>query len=320
MSEKVVTSPTPVSQPNLWSSFQEWLYRKNVGGRLTTLMFFLPPALVLFTIFVFMPISETMYYSFFKWKGLSAISESGTWIGLNNYKQVLGHSVFHTAVINTLKLILLSLCVQLPFAMAIALLVAEKGVGNNIIRLILFMPFILADVVAGLIWKYIYDGEYGLVGLFTRFFDLETFYPLADKDWAFTAILVVVLWKYTGYHMMIYIAGLQGISKELLEATRLDGANWWQTLIKVKLPLVKHAVQLSIFFSVVGALQFFEMIIPLTNAGPSNASHTVVTYLYQYGIVRMKVGFGSSVGVMLFIVCVLFAFMYQKYVMSSKEG
>ena len=301
---------------SLWASFQHWLYRKNMGGRLTTLMFFLPPALVLFTLFVFLPVSEAFYYSFFKWKGLSAISESGTWVGLKNYSQVLGHSVFHTAVLNTLKLILISLLIQLPIAMAIALMVAEQSRLNALFRLVYFLPFILADVVAGLIWRYVYDGDYGLVGQLSRMFGSDGFYPLADRDTAFYAIMVVVIWKYTGYHMMIYIAGLQGIPKDMLEAAKLDGANWWQTIVKIKLPLIKHAIQLSVFFSIIGALQFFEMIIPLTNGGPSNSSHTIVTYLYQYGIVRMKVGFGSSVGVMLFVTCVLFAFMYQKFVMT----
>jgi raffinose/stachyose/melibiose transport system permease protein len=312
-----VSSSDQVSTP--WSTFQGWLYKNNVGGRLTTLMFFLPPALVLFTIFVFLPVSEAFYYSFFKWKGLSAISESGTWVGFKNYTQVLSHSVFHTAVLNTLKLIVISLVVQLPIAMAIALMVAKQSALNSVFRLIYFLPFILADVVAGLIWRYVYDGDFGLVGQISRLLGSEGFYPLADRDMAFNAILLVVIWKYTGYHMMIYIAGLQGIPKDMLEAAKLDGANWWQTIIKIKLPLIKHAIQLSVFFSIIGALQFFEMIIPLTNGGPSNSSHTIVTYLYQYGIVRMKVGFGSSVGVMLFITCVLFAFMYQKYVMAKED-
>ncbi|WP_428239838.1 carbohydrate ABC transporter permease [Gynuella sp.] len=302
-----------------WAAFQQWLYTRNMGSRLTTLLFFLPPALVLFTLFVAMPISEAIYYSFFKWKGLTAISESGEWRGWGNYLLVLKHSVFHTAVLNTLKLIAVSLCIQLPVAMAIALMVAEQGRLNSLFRLIYFLPFILADVVAGLIWRYVYDGDYGLVGQISRFFGSEGYYPLADKNTAFNAILLVTIWKYTGYHMMIYIAGLQGIPKDLLEAAKLDGASRWQTIIRIKLPLIKHAIQLSVFFSIIGALQFFEMVIPLTNGGPANSSHTIVTYLYQYGIVRMRVGLGSSVGVMLFVACVMFAFMYQKFIMTKDD-
>jgi raffinose/stachyose/melibiose transport system permease protein len=316
MSENVMSGST-ATEPSRWARLQDWIYQRNVGGRLTTLMFFLPPALVLFTLFVFLPISEAFYYSFYKWKGLSALSESGQFVGLRNYGQILGHSVFHTAVWNTLKLIILSLVIQLPIALFIAMMVAEKGIANNVFRLIYFLPFILADIVAGLLWRYIYDGDYGLVGQISALFGVENFYPLADKDTAYNSILLVVLWKYTGYHMMIYIAGLQGIPKDLLEAARLDGANWWQTLIRVKLPLIKHAVKLSVFFSIIGGLQFFEMVVPLTNMGPGNSTHTVVSYLYQYGIIRMKVGFGSSVAVILFAVSVLFAFMYQKYVMSK---
>lgn len=310
-------SGTRAQSLSRWEQLQNWIYQRNVGGRLTTLAFFLPPALVLFSIFVFLPITEAFYYSFYKWQGMTDIAESGQFVGLRNYIQVLNHSVFHTAVYNTFKLILLSLVIQLPIALGIAMLVAEKGFGNSMFRLVYFMPFILADIVAGLLWRYIYDGDYGLVGQISQLLGWENFYPLADKDTAYNSILLVVLWKYTGYHMMIYIAGLQGIPKDLLEAARLDGANWWQTLIRVKLPLIKHAVKLSVFFSIIGGLQFFEMVVPLTNMGPSNSTQTLVSYLYQYGIIRMKVGFGSSVAVIIFAVSVLFAFMYQKYVMSK---
>ncbi len=302
------------------SSIRSWFYRNNQGGRITTLLLFLPPALTIFTLFVVLPLGEAGYYGFFKWKGLSAISESGKWMGFENYSRVLGHSVFHSAIWNTIKIILVSILIQLPLAMAMALLVASTGALNNFFRLVFFMPFILADVVAGLIWRYIFDGDYGLVGQFTTLFGMDPYYPLADKTWAFNSVLMVVVWKYFGYHMMIYIAGLQGISKDLLEAAKIDGANNWQITFRIKIPLIMHAVKLSVFFSVIGALQFFEMVIPmLPGGGPSSSGHTIVTYLYTYGIVRMKVGFGSSVGVILFIVCMAFAFSYQRYVMKMNN-
>lgn len=297
-----------------------WFYRNNSGGRLTTLLLFLPPALTVFTLFVILPISESGIYSFFRWNGFTELSEGGRWVGLRNFAQMLQHDVFHVAVWNTLKIVLISLAIQLPLAMAVALAVASKSRINNLFRLIFFLPFILADVVAGLIWRFIYDGGTGLVAAITGFFNMDAFYPLADSDWAFNAILVVVIWKYFGYHMMIYIAGLQGISDDMIEAAKLDGASPWKIITKVKLPLIWPAIRLSIFFSVIGALQFFEMAMPLVQSGgPGGSAHTIVTYLYEFGIVRTRVGFGSAVAVVLFLACAVFAFSYQRFVMRQRD-
>lgn len=304
---------------SLMQKLKQWFYQRNQGGRLTTLLIFLPPALMVFTLFVILPIGEAGMYSLFKWNGLGEFSQQADFVGWRNFDQVLGHSVFHTALINTAKVILVSVLIQLPLAMAVALMVSEQGRLNSFLRLVYFLPFILAEVVAGVIWRYIYDGDYGLVGIFTTMFGMDAYYPLAERDMAFNAILMVLVWKYFGYHMMIYIAGLQGVPKDLIEAAHMDGASRWQITFKIRLPLIMHAVKLSLFFSIIGSLQFFEMIIPLTNGGPSNSSHTLVTYLYQYGIVRMKVGFGSAIGVILFLMCVVFAFIYQKKVMDKSN-
>ncbi len=308
------------SSETLGQRLRAWHYRNNYGGRLTTLLLSLPPGLMVFTLFVILPIAESGVYSFYRWQGFTALAESGRWVGLQNYEQILTHSVFHQTVWNTTKIVLISLAIQLPLAMALALAVASKSTLNNLFRLIFFMPFILADAVAGLIWRFIYDGNYGFVAAITHMFGLEPFYPLADRTWAFNAILVVVVWKYFGYHMMIYIAGLQSVSEDLLEAAKLDGASAWQTTWRIKLPLIWPAIRLSIFFSVIGALQFFEMAMPLVSSGgPGGSAHTIVTYLYEFGIVRSRMGFGSAVGVVLFVVCACFAFTYQRYVMASHK-
>lgn len=307
----------PLSPPQ---RLRSWLYRNNYGGRLTTLLLFLPPALMVFTLFVILPISESGLFSFYRWNGFTELSDGGRWVGLQNYRQILQHDVFHTAVWNTVKIVLISLAIQLPLAMALALAVASKSRINELFRLVFFLPFILADVVAGLIWRFIYDGGNGLVAAVTNLFSMEAFYPLADKSWAFNAILVVVIWKYFGYHMMIYIAGLQSVSEEMIEAAKLDGASPWQIVWKVKLPLIWPAIRLSVFFSVIGALQFFEMAMPLVQSGgPGGSAHTIVTYLYEFGIVRSRVGFGSAVAVVLFLSCAVFAFTYQRYVMAKQD-
>lgn len=303
------------------AAVKEWLYRQNTGGRLSTLLLFLPPALMVFTLLVIFPIAESGVYSFYRWNGFTALAQSGRWVGWQNYHFILQDPMFHRAVWNTVKIVLISLVIQLPLAMMLALSVASKSSINTLFRLVFFLPFILADVVAGLIWRFIYDGNFGLVAAITQLFGLEPFYPLADRAWAFNAILIVVIWKYFGYHMMIYIAGLQSVPKDLVEAATLDGASRMQIIFRIKLPLIMPAVRLSVFFSVIGALQFFEMAMPLvTSGGPSGSAHTIVTYLYEFGIVRSRIGFGSAVAVLLFVMCAIFAFIYQRFVMARNNA
>lgn len=154
---------------------------------------------------------------------------------------------------------------------------------------------------------------------FTEALNTDTWYILADRNWAFVAILVVLVWKYFGFHMMIYIAALQGVPKDLLEASKLDGATRTQAIWYVKIPLIMSGITISIFFSILGALQTFDLIMPLTGGGPSHTTHTLVSYLYTFGITRMNVGFGSAVGVVLFVCCVIFAFTYQSTIMKEKN-
>jgi raffinose/stachyose/melibiose transport system permease protein len=162
-----------------------------------------------------------------------------------------------------------------------------------------------------------FDGAYGLPSLVTGALGFAPYYLLADKTWAFSAVLIVILWKYFGFHMMLYVAGLQSIDKSLLEAAEMDGANAWQRFWRITLPLLGPMIRLSIFFSVVGALQLFDIIVPLTGGGPFETTNTLVSFLYYFGITRMRVGFGSAVGVALFVICVTFAFGYRRLFMRD---
>ena len=206
---------------------------------------------------------------------------------------------------------------QLPLALGVAMMVAGRIAGAAVFRMIFFLPYVLADVAAGLIWQFMLDGGYGLPSVITGALGLAPYYLLADKNWAFSAVLIVVLWKYFGFYMMLYVAGLQGIDKSLLEAAEMDGASAFQRFRHITLPLLGPMIRLSIFFSVVGSLQLFDIIVPLTGGGPFETTNTMVSYLYYFGITRMRVGFGSAVGVVLFIICVTFAFGYRRIFMRD---
>ncbi len=284
-------------------------------GRLATAALFLPPALLLFTLFVVLPIGEAAWYSGYSWNGFGA---PRNWVGLANYQQVLDHRAFGIAFRNNLLIIAVSLLIQLPLALTLALMLAEKFRGSVALRMLFFLPYILAETATGLIFSFVYDGDYGLLAAIYRLFGAEAPHLLASPQTSMLAILIVIVWKYFGFHMMLFIAALQGMDRTLIEAARIDGASRWQVLRYIVLPLLKPTIKLSVFFAIIGSLQLFDLVMPLTRGGPADSSNTLVTYLYNFGILRMRVGFGSAVGVILFLICVTFAFTYKRWVLRDE--
>jgi len=283
-------------------------------GRLPVLIFFLPPALLLFTIFVILPMGEAGWYSFYKWSGYGPPTE---FVGLRNFEVLFKNGAFLTSLKNNALIIVVSIIVQIPLAIWLSTMLANKIAGVVLFRLIFFLPYVLAEVAAGLIWRFVYDGDYGLFASLAHFFGVATPYVLADKDLAMYAVLAVIVWKYFGFHMMLFIAGLQSLDKSILEAAEIDGATGWQKFRYVTLPLLASTVRLSVFFAVVGSLQLFDLIMPLTGGGPFNSTQTMVTFLYNFGVTRMQVGLGSAVGVVLFVICVTLAFGYKRIFMRN---
>jgi len=284
---------------------------------LLPLLIFLPPSLILFTLFVVLPMIDAATFSFFSWNGYGPITD---FVGFKNYEDVITHRNFGTAIRNSLIVVAVSLAIQLPLAMWCAIALSERGTHVNVIRVLFFLPYMLAEVAAGLIWKFVYDGNYGLLPAIGSAIGVDMPFVLGDKFWVIPAIMLVITWKYFGFHMMIYIAGLQSIPSEVVEAARLDGVKKWQIVRHIKIPMIRSAIVISVFFAITGALQLFDLIIPLSNGGPSHSSHTIVTFLYQFGILRMKLGFGGAVSVLLFIACVIVALAYRRVLFRVEQN
>ncbi|WIY53895.1 sugar ABC transporter permease [Devosia sp. YIM 151766] len=276
---------------------------------------FLAPAVIVFTLFVVMPMGEAGWYSFFNWSGYG---RPESFVGFGNFVEAFGTPAFKIAVINVCWLIAAAVFIQIPLGLGMALLLANKLGGAVFFRLVFFLPYVLAQVAAGLIFSFVYDGDYGLLRPIFELFGMAAPYPLAEPDKALFAILFVTVWKYFGFHMMLMIAGLQSIDKSLIEAATIDGASRWQVTRFIVVPLLSPVLKLCIFFAVLGALQYFDLIMPLTGGGPLDATQTLVTYLYTHGITRMRIGYGSAIGVVLFLACVVFAFTYKKWILRDE--
>ena len=285
------------------------------NGKFTVLVLFLPPALMLFTLFVVLPIGEAAWYSGFNWNGFG---RPANWVGFDNYRFVLETRAFWLALRNNGLIIAVSLLIQLPLALSLALILAERFRGAVALRMLFFLPYILAEIATGLIFSFVYDGDYGLVASIWRMFGAEAPHLLASTQTAMLAVLIVIVWKYFGFHMMLYIAALQGMDRNLVEAARIDGATRPQVLRYVVIPQLYPTIRLSVFFAIIGSLQLFDLVMPLTRGGPADSSNTMVTFLYNNGISRMRVGYGSAIGVILFVICVTFAFTYKRWFMRDE--
>ena len=289
--------------------------RRRGGGAVTVGLLFLPPALLLFTLFVVLPVVEAGWYSLYNWNGYGTPTR---WVGFANYVDVFHTRAFLLALRNNVLIIAVSLFIQLPLAMALAISLGHRFRGAVALRTLFFLPYVLAEIAAGLIFSFVYDGDYGLVAAIWRWFGSTT--PpqlLAGTSTSMLAILIVIVWKYFGFHMMLFIAALQGLDTSQVEAAQLDGASPAQVIRHIILPALRPTIKLSVFFAIIGSLQLFDVVMPLTGGGPADSSQTLVTFLYNFGVTRMRVGFGSAVGVVLFLICAGFALTYQRLVLRD---
>jgi raffinose/stachyose/melibiose transport system permease protein len=292
---------------------QDQSSRLKLEKTVVIVSFLLAPTLIYFWL-VLLPVIQAVYFSFYKWNGLGPIQD---FIGLDNYGRILSDGVFMRALTNNLLIVVLSTAVQLPLALALALLIRQNLRGRTVFRVIFFLPYVLSEVVTGVIWTFIYNPQTGLLNslLGTVIPGFKPIGWLGEPGLVLFALFIVVSWKYFGLHLILYMAGLQNIPAELEEAAVIDGASGPQVLRYVTIPLMAPTLRLTLYLSVLGALQIFDLVWVMTTGGPVNASETMATYLYKYGFQRFALGYGSAVAVMLFVICFGFSVIYQRFVM-----
>ncbi|MEW5957329.1 MAG: sugar ABC transporter permease [Chloroflexota bacterium] len=275
------------------------------------IVLFLTPALLVFSVFLIYPIVQSAYYSLFNWKGFGPAVD---FVGINNYFRILTDKSFLRAVQNGLLIVGLSLIVQLPLALGLALLVGRNLPGRVFFRTVFFLPYVFSEVITALVWQSLYhpDPHYGLLNAILSNLGLETIPFLGNRDTVMLAIFVALTWKYFGFHMLLYMAGLQNVPAELEEAAKIDGASGPQILWNIIIPLLRGTIRTTVFLSVLGSLQVFAIVWIMSQGGPAGASETMATYLYRFGFVRFYLGYGSAVAVVMFLICITFSLIYQK--------
>jgi len=276
---------------------------------------FLLPSAILYIVFIFLPVMQAAYYSLFSWSGLGPLTD---FIGLKNYVNAFKNPVFIGAFFHNLELLVFSWVFQLSLALFLALVIGKNLPGRTIFRTIFFLPFILSDVVTGVIWTFIYRPDGGINTVLPHLIPgYQAQLWLGDTRMVLISIFVVVVWKYFGLYLVLYMAALQNIPDEIVDAARIDGASAMQVIRHVTIPLLSSTIRLSILLSAVGSLQYFDLVWVMSGGGPVNSSETMTTYLYRYGFQSYSMGYGSAIGVILFLVCFVFALLYQRFVIRA---
>ncbi|MCK0116535.1 carbohydrate ABC transporter membrane protein 1 (CUT1 family) [Isoptericola sp. CG 20/1183] len=276
--------------------------------------FFVTPALAMLLLFVVWPVITAVQMSVFRWNGRGPLVD---FVGLANYVSILGNDVFVGSLVNNLIIVVTSIAIQLPLGLAIALLLNRKMWGQGALRTIIFVPYVLAEVVAGVIWFQLVQPQYGVIDTILLAVGIEP--PaqgwLGDMDLALWTVVAILTWKYLGLAVILFLAGLQGVPEELYEAAQLDGASWWQVQRRITIPLLGPTIRTWGFLSMIGSLQLFDMVWILTKGGPANATSTMAVFLVNEGTRSNNFGIAGAASVILFLIALVMAVLYQRLIL-----
>jgi raffinose/stachyose/melibiose transport system permease protein len=271
----------------------------------------LAPPLALFIGFVFVPMIFAVWYSLYNWSGYGPLND---FIGLQNYQGVLTGPVFHQALLHNIIIAVLSVVIQLPLSIGLALLLNRRMRGRSFLRLAVFTPYVLSQATSAVMWSMLLSHG-GPVDALLKALGLGGLihFWLASTSLVLYTLFVVVTWQFIGFGIVLLLAGLQGIPPELREAAAIDGASPWQVTRRITLPLLGPTIRIWIFLAVIGSLQLFDIVWIMTLGGPADSSQTMLTYLYFNGVERTQFGYGATISVVLFIISFVFALAYQRY-------
>jgi raffinose/stachyose/melibiose transport system permease protein len=279
------------------------------------------PALIVFLGFVIFPVVMAAYYGFFSWQGYGPATD---FVGFRNYITILQDPTFQEALTHNGIIVVLSLVLQGPVAILLALLLNRKLRGQSLIRVLIFVPYVISEVVVGTGWSLMLQSNGAVNGLLEKV-GLGAFTQdwLSNPDIAIWTLMVIITWKYVGFAVILFLAGLQGIPEELPEAAAIDGASFWQIQRHITLPLLAPTLRIWAFLSIIGALQLFDLVYIIWGQYISSTAgtSTMATYLVANGRDSGNYGYGNAVAVVLFLISLVVALIYQRFVLRrDTEG
>ncbi len=268
-------------------------FKKHAPGYL-----FILPSVTILTIFVVWPIFQTAWMSLHDWM---LTSPQHAFTGLQNYVTLLSDERFWNALKNTAYYTLFVVPIRVVLALVIALILNQKLKGLPFFRACMFLPVIGSLATEAIIWSFLMDPDIGLISYYSRLLHLPSSEWLRSTTWAMPAIILVSVWRWFGFNMVVFLAGLQGISESLYEAASVDGASRWQKFWHITLPLLRPTTLFIVVDAVISSFQVFDQVYVMTRGGPLFSTETLVTYIYHHGFELYSMGYASSLAFVLFL-------------------
>lgn len=265
-------------------------------------LLFLLPAAIMFAIYVAYPILQSLALSLYEWDG---ISPEKTFIGLGNYRELMADERFWTSLFNNIRWLVFFMLAPV-FGLAIALFLNQTVFGVRLIKSLFFFPFVISQVVVGLVFAWFYDPGFGLLNDLLGLFGFEGVNILGDEDKATYGIIAAGLWPQTAYCMILYLTGLNNLDPEQIEAARMDGAEGFTMLTRIILPQLRPATFIAVVVTVMGALRSFDLIATMTGGGPYGSTNVLAFFMYQQSIFNYRAGYGAAIAVILFAIMMIY--------------
>ncbi len=283
-----------------------------------SIIIFMLPAFILFTLVLFIPIVQSVYYSFCDYKGMT----DPVFIGFDNYTALFSDKTFGIAFKNSMFFLVFSCVSQLIVGLFYAVLLTNIKAGRNLFKNIIYLPCVLSSAALGLLWMFIFSPKLGINQLLEGMGIEEPPLWLMDTKGFITLpmwiIAFVALWQYVGQSMMLYMAQISGINKSLYEASYIDGCTKFQTFRHITLPLIRPMVATALSLNAIGSLKFFDLIFNMTEGGPNHKTEVLATHLYQQGFKYFKYGYASAIGVVLLVLCLIVTLFINKVVKTEQ--
>jgi len=271
-------------------------------GKFAPYMFLLPAGIVLL-IFFFIPFFQTIGLSFLNY---SHSIYNPDFAGIKNYIEILHNPVFYKVMWNTVLYLIVAVPILAISPLFLAVLINQKIKGITLYKILIYLPVIVSIVVAAIAFKWLYAQD-GILNYFMQLFHLPKIGWLTDPKYAIYSVIIVTIWKGIGYYMMIYLASLMSVPKELYEACDIDGANFWQKHLTVTVPHLMPTIALVTTISSISAMKIFAEIYVMTKGGPLDSTKTIVYYIYEKAFENLDLGYASAMAVILLIIVMIFS-------------
>ncbi|MDQ4492114.1 sugar ABC transporter permease [Sinomonas sp. ASV486] len=306
--------PRKPTRPSADSGGSQRIVRRRGRGDLRVALIFVAPALVGFVLFYLVPTIRGIYLSFTDY----SILGNPVWVGVKNYVKIFQDKLFWNSMGVTLEYVLLNIVVQTVVALGLALLMYHVA-KSTVIRGILLLPYLVANVIVALLWFWMLDYQIGIVNQMLQWVGIPKVAFFGNEFWAIPTIAFVNVWRHMGYTALLLFAGLQAIPGHLYEVANLDGASKWQTFWKITMPLLRPVLLLVLVVTVTGSFQIFDTVAVTTQGGPINASRVIQYYIYQRAFTQQDFGYGSALSVILFIILGVVAFLQMKFLRGNEN-